>query len=205
MNIFITGFFTALGLIFAIGAQNAFVLRQGLRGQHVLAVCLTCAISDAILITAGVAGAGVLTMRLPWLDPLMRIAGAIFLVWYGARSLRAALSSGDALIVTANDGSAQSLSTVLVTCLALTWLNPHVWLDTVVLLGAISTQFPGLEISFTAGAITASSTFFMALGYGAAWLRPLFARPSAWRLLELVVAIVMWAIALKLLWPWIVG
>ena len=203
MTVFLTGLLTGLGLILAIGAQNAFVLRQGLRGQHVLAVCLTCALSDAVLIAAGVAGAGVLTARLPWLDPVMRLAGAAFLIWYGARSLRAALTATDAL--EAAPDRAEGLGRVLIACLAITWLNPHVYLDTVVLLGAISTQFPGREVAFAAGAMTGSLLFFLGLGYGAAWLRPVFARPAAWRRLELAVALVMWAIALRLLWPWIAG
>lgn len=203
MTVFLTGLMTGLGLILAIGAQNAFVLRQGLRGQHVLAVCLTCAISDAVLIAAGVAGAGVLMARMPWLDPVMRLAGAAFLIWYGARSLRAALTAQDAL--QAAPGGSQGLGRVLLACLAITWLNPHVYLDTVVLLGAISTQFPGRVVAFAAGAMTGSVLFFFSLGYGAAWLRPVFARPAAWRRLELAVALVMWAIALRLLWPWIVG
>lgn len=200
-DIFLTGLLTGLGLILAIGAQNAFVLRQGLRGEHVLAVCLTCAISDAVLIVAGVAGAGALTTRLPWLDPVMRLAGAAFLIAYGARSLRAALRSTDAL--RPDDAPpARGLGAVLATCLAITWLNPHVYLDTVVLLGAISTQFPGAEADFAAGAVSGSFLFFLSLGFGAAWLRPVFARPSAWRKLEGAIALVMWAIALKLLMPW---
>lgn len=201
-DIFLTGLLTGLGLIVAIGAQNAFVLRQGLRGEHVLAVCLTCAVSDAALIGMGVAGAGTLTARLPWLDPVMRLAGAAFLIAYGARSLRAALQSDAALTVDAAR-PAQGLGATLAACLAITWLNPHVYLDTVVLLGTISTQFPGAEVQFAAGAMTGSVLFFFGLGYGAAWLRPVFARPSAWRRLEGVIALVMWAIAARLLWPWI--
>ncbi|CAM3262638.1 LysE/ArgO family amino acid transporter [Paracoccus nototheniae] len=201
-DIFLTGFLTGLGLIVAIGAQNAFVLRQGLRGQHVLEVCLTCALSDAVLIGSGVAGAGALMTRLPWLDPVMRLAGAAFLITYGARSLRAALQSDEALAVDAAR-PAQGLGRTLLACLAITWLNPHVYLDTVVLLGAISTQFPGAQMDFAAGAMTGSVLFFFGLGYGAAWLRPVFARPTAWRRLEAVIALVMWAIAARLLWPWI--
>lgn len=200
-DIFLTGLLTGLGLIVAIGAQNAFVLRQGLKGDHVLAVCLTCALSDALLITMGVAGAGVLMTRLPWLDPVMRLAGAAFLIAYGARSLRAALRSDAALAVDAARSS-QGLGGTLLACLAITWLNPHVYLDTVVLLGAISTQFPGRSVDFAAGAVTGSLLFFLALGYGAAWLRPVFARPAAWRRLEGVIALIMWAIAAKLLAPW---
>lgn len=194
---FLTGLSTGFGLIVAIGAQNAFVLRQGLRSEHVLAVCLACALSDAVLIGIGVAGFGRIAVILPWLDPLMRLAGAAFLIWYGARSLRSALRSSSALTVT--EGQGAGLRATLAACLALTWLNPHVWLDTVVLIGTISTQFPGRERAFAAGAATASFAFFFGLGYGAGWLRPVFARPAAWRLLEGAIAAIIWAIAARLL------
>ncbi len=197
-SVFLTGLTMGLSLILAIGAQNAFVLRQGLRGEHVFAVALTCALSDALLIALGVAGFGKLTASAPWLDPLMRYGGAAFLIWYGARSLISALRSSSALTA---EGSAprRGLKATLLTCLAFTWLNPQVYLDTVVLLGSISTQFPGAKSSFALGAMSGSFMFFFALAYGAAWLRPVFAKPSAWRLLEAGVALAMWGIALKLL------
>lgn len=195
--VFLTGMMTGLSLIVAIGAQNAFVLRQGLRGEHVLAVCLTCAISDAFLILLGVTSFGQIAEWLPWLAPAMRYAGAAFLIWYGAKSLRDALRSTDALIV-GTDRKAGSLAKTLTACLAITWLNPHVYLDTVVLLGTISTRFAGEQGSFAAGAVSGSFLFFFSLGYGAAWLRPIFAKPSSWRILEAVIAIVMWSIAAKL-------
>ena len=198
VSVFFTGFMMGLSLIVAIGAQNAFVLRQGLRGEHVLAVCLTCALSDAVLIVLGVAGFGRIVAVAPWIDPVMRYGGAAFLVWYGARSLRSALMSTDALQM-ADAGAPDALVKTLLACLAITWLNPHVYLDTVVLLGTISTQFPGAEGVFAAGAVAGSFLFFFSLGYGAGWLRPLFARPVAWRLLEAVIALVMWAIAVKLI------
>lgn len=196
--IFLTGLTMGLSLIVAIGAQNAFVLRQGLKGEHVLAVCLACALSDAVLIAVGVTGFGRIMAVVPWLDPVMRYGGAAFLVWYGAKSLRSALRSAGALGA-AEQGGAGGLSRVLMTCLALTWLNPHVYLDTVVLLGTISTRFPGAEPAFALGAVSGSFLFFFTLGYGAVWLRPLFANPRAWRMLEAVIALIMWAIALKLL------
>jgi L-lysine exporter family protein LysE/ArgO len=194
---FATGMAMGLGLIVAIGAQNAFVLRQGLRGEHVLAICLTCAVSDAALILLGVTSFARIAQVLPWLDPFLRYGGAAFLVWYGARSLRAALRSTDALAVPGT-GAPQKLGQALLTCLALTWLNPHVWLDTVVLLGTISTRYAGEQTAFAAGAMSASFLFFFSLGYGAALLRPVFASPRAWRVLEGVIAAVMWAIAAKL-------
>ncbi|MBB3947332.1 L-lysine exporter family protein LysE/ArgO [Rhizobium skierniewicense] len=194
---YVTGLTMGLTLIVAIGAQNAFVLRQGLRGEHVAAVVLTCAVSDAILITVGVTAFRQIAAILPALEPAMRYAGAAFLFWYGAKSLKSALGPANALV--AASGTAASLGSILATCLALTWLNPHVYLDTVVLLGTISTQFPGSETSFWAGAVTASFLFFFSLGYGARWLRPIFANPQSWRVLEGVIALTMWLIAIKLL------
>ena len=194
---FLAGLTMGLSLIVAIGAQNAVVLRQGVRHEHVFAVCLACALSDALLIAAGVAGFARIVAVLPWLDPAMRYGGALFLAWYGGRSLLSALRSAGAL--DAGTGSVPSgLGRVLLACLAITWLNPHVYLDTVVLLGSVSTQFQGSTAAFAAGAMTGSFLFFFSLGYGATQLRPVFARPWAWRVLEGVIAVVMWAIALRL-------
>ena len=195
---FFAGLTMGLSLILAIGAQNAFVLRQGLRGEHVFVICLTCALSDAILIVLGVAGFGRITATLPWLDPVMRYGGAAFLIWYGARSLRSALRSNASLEVR-GQGGPTPLAPALLACLALTWLNPHVYLDTVILLGSISTRFPGAEHVFAAGAVSGSFLFFFSLGYGAQWLRPVFASATAWRILEAAIAMVMWAIAAMLL------
>jgi L-lysine exporter family protein LysE/ArgO len=191
-----TGFTIGLSLIVAIGAQNAFVLRQGLRGEHILAIVLTCALSDAVLILFGVSSFRQILSHAPWIDPVMRYGGAAFLTWYGAKNMVSAFRSTASLIV-ANDSTA-ALKPILMTCLALTWLNPHVYLDTVVLVGTLSTRFPGQEFVFAFGAITASFVFFSILGFGAAYLRPLFAKPVAWRILEASIAIVMWSIALKL-------
>jgi len=196
-SVYLTGFTMGMTLIVAIGAQNAFVLRQGLRGDHIFAVCLACALSDAILITIGVTAFRQVATIMPTIEPAMRYAGAAFLLWYGAKSLQSALRSSEALATAS--GTVTSFAPTLLTCLALTWLNPHVYLDTVVLIGTISTQFPGKEAVFGAGAATASWVFFFSLGYGARWLRPVFANPSAWRILEGVIALVMWLIALTLL------
>ncbi len=187
-----------LSLIVAIGSQNAFLLRQGLRNEHVFAVSLTCALSDAILIALGVAGFGTIIGMAPWLDPVMRYGGAAFLIFYGAANMRSALRSSETL-ASGNSVEKQSLKAAVLTCFALTWLNPHVYLDTVMLLGSISTQFSGFEFMFAAGAILASFLFFFSLGYGAKWLRPLFEKPSAWRVLEAIIAFVMWGIAARLL------
>lgn len=196
-SVFATGLSVGLSLILAIGAQNAFILRQGLRGEHVFLLCLACAVSDALLIALGVSSFRQIAALSPMIDPAMRLAGAAFLVWYGARSLQSALQSTQALVIA--DGPRSSLRSAMLTCLALTWLNPHVYLDTVVLLGTISTQFPDHRLAFALGAMTGSFLFFFSLGYGAAWLRPLFARPSAWRILEGGIALTMWIIAARLL------
>lgn len=193
---FFPGFFLGFSLILAIGAQNAFVLRQGLRGEHVFWVCLTCALSDAILIAAGVAGFGALAHAVPWLEPVMRYGGAAFLIWYGTMNLRAAWRGG-ATLRTADDPPVR-LTATLAMLLAFTWLNPHVYLDTVVLIGSVSAQYPD-RMSFALGAMTSSFVFFFGLGYGARLLAPLFARPQAWQVLDTVIGITMWAIAGKLI------
>lgn len=194
-NAALPGFLLAISLIAAIGAQNAFVLRQGIRREHVFAICLTCALSDAILITLGVTGFGVIMERAPWVQPLFLYGGVAFLLAYGARSFLAAWRGGAAL---EPEGQGGALVPVLLTTLALTWLNPHVYLDTVILLGSISTQYEGQKLAFALGAISGSFVFFFSLGYGARMLRPLFAKPGAWRVLDVFVGCVMWAIAAKL-------
>ena len=150
MTAFIAGFFLSFSLILAIGAQNAFVLRQGLRRSHVFTVCLTCAVSDAILIAAGVAGMGWIASSVPWLPPLLKWGGAAFLIVYGALALRSALRGGGALDPSMQ--GAERLWPVLVTCLALNWLNPHVYLDTLVLIGSVSAAYPGAALAFGTGA-----------------------------------------------------
>jgi L-lysine exporter family protein LysE/ArgO len=186
-----------LSLIVAIGAQNAFVLRQGLRNEHVFAVCLACGLSDAVLITLGVTSFRQISAWLPWLDPAMRYGGAAFLIWYGGKSLYSAFRSSGALAV--QEAGRANFRATLATCLALTWLNPHVYLDTVMLLGTISTRFPGYEVSFAAGAATGSFLFFFSLGYCASWLRPIFSKPASWRILETLITFTMWMIAFNLL------
>lgn len=196
MTSFFPGFFLSLSLILAIGAQNAFVLRQGLRRLHVFWVCLTCAACDAILIAAGIAGFGALAQAVPWFEPLMRYGGAAFLIWYGWQNARSAWKGGAVLDVAGEN--TQSLRAAILTVLALTWLNPHVYLDTVVLIGSISSQYPD-RMAFGVGAVLASFTFFFSLGYGARLLAPLFANPRAWQVLDGIIALTMWAIAFKLL------
>jgi L-lysine exporter family protein LysE/ArgO len=197
ISVAVTGLTAGLSLIVAIGAQNAFVLRQGLMGKHVLAVSLACSVSDAALIAVGVTSFRQMAVVAPWALAAMRYGGAAFLIWYGARNLYSAMRSTKALA--AGDVRASNLTQTLATCLALTWLNPHVYLDTITLLGAISTRFPGEEASYAVGAMTGSFLFFFALGYGAMWLRPIFASPASWRALEAVVALTMFTIAFKLI------
>ncbi len=196
MSVFFSGFALSLGLITAIGAQNAFVLRQGVRREHVLAVALACALSDAILISAGVAGFGALVEHAAWIEPIFRTGGAAFLFFYGARSAVSAWRGGNALI--SSDGGERDLWPVLVSCLALTWLNPHVYLDTVVLLGSVAAQYDQ-QFIFGAGAVTASFIFFFSLAFGARLLTPLFAHAVTWRALDALIAIMMWLIAVNLL------
>lgn len=185
-----------LSLIVAIGAQNAFVLRQGLRGEHVGAVVAVCALSDLVLIAAGVAGAGTLVSAVPWLLTVIRWAGAAFLLTYGVLAARRAVQGGT--LVTDTAGRATPLAGTLATALALTWLNPHVYLDTVVLLGSISGTHGDGRWWFAAGAGVASVLWFTALGYGARLLRPVFARPGAWRVLDGIIAAVMVTLAASL-------
>lgn len=195
MQAIIDGYLLGFSLILAIGAQNAFVLRQGLRREHVLPVVLLCGASDAALVTAGVLGFGALAQAVPGIEQVMLFGGVAFLLWYGARTLWAAWRGGEVLEAGA---AASSLRRALLTCLALTWLNPHVYLDTVVLLGSVSAQYDD-TLGFGAGAVTASFSFFFILGYGARLLAPFFRRPSSWRMLDLIVGLTMWGIAAKLL------
>ena len=199
MTSFFAGFAIGLSLIVAIGAQNAFVLRQGIRKSHVGKVVATCVISDGFLIMAGVAGFGALTTAMPMLEPITRWGGAIFLIAYGALSMRRAFFVTESLEATG--AAEQSARTAILTCLALTWLNPHVYLDTVVLLGALAAQYGPERWIFGAGAVFASLVFFLALGYGAALLQPVFAQPRSWRILDFCVGILMWTIALSLVVP----
>jgi L-lysine exporter family protein LysE/ArgO len=193
----VSGLMLGLSLILPIGAQNAFVLRMGLRGEHVLAVCMTCALSDAVLILAGVTGFAQVSALVPWAESALLYAGVAFLLVYGARSFMAALQSHATL--KAADATPPSLNRALLTCLAFTWLNPHVYLDTVVLIGSISTQFEANRGAFALGAMLGSFLFFFSLGYGARLARPFFARPGTWRILDTGIGLVMWMTAIRLI------
>lgn len=193
---YLNGLLVSLGLIMAIGTQNAYVLAQSLRREHHLSVALLCIVCDALLVAAGVFGLANVLAHNPTLLAVARWGGVVFLLWYGAMALRRALSpqslaQGDA------DGQ-RSRRAVLLTALAVTLLNPHVYLDTVLLIGSLGAQqaVPG---AYVAGAASASVLWFSTLAIGAAWLAPWLARPTTWRLLDLMVAVMMFSVALQLI------
>ncbi|NLI27473.1 MAG: amino acid transporter [Acetobacter sp.] len=194
---FFSGFALSASLIIAIGAQNLFVLRQGLKKEHVGPVVLFCSVSDAILIIAGVSGMGALLGALPQVAKGFMLIGAGFLFWYGLRTLQQATQSES---MTVTQGASVSLPKALVSVAAFTWLNPHVYLDTVLLMGTASTAQPlPLRPFFAAGAASASFLWFGALGYGARFLQPLFATPKSWKILDVVIGCVMLFLAILLL------
>lgn len=199
---FITGFAIGGSLIVAIGAQNAFVLRQGIKREHVFAVALFCAASDATLIALGVAGLGFLIERVPSLVTVVTLFGIVFLLAYGGMAARRALAPSGMAV---GAGAPMSLKAALSACAAFTFLNPHVYLDTVILVGSLAAGYSGQERwAYGIGASSASFVWFFALGYGARVLTPLFEKPVAWRILDAIIALVMGMIALKLL-LWMMG
>jgi L-lysine exporter family protein LysE/ArgO len=193
----LAGFATSLSLIVAIGAQNAFVLRQGLRREHVLPVVLTCALSDALLISGGIAGLGVLLTSSPLALTIAKYGGAAFLLGYAVVAARRAIRPG---AMSPADHAPAALRSVVLTCLGFTYLNPHVYLDTVVLLGALANQrgSDGRWL-YGAGAVAASFGWFFALGFLARRLGPIFARPRAWQFLDGSIALIMTTLALWML------
>jgi L-lysine exporter family protein LysE/ArgO len=191
-----TGFATGAGLIIAIGAQNAYVLRMGLLRAHVFIVCLICALADAALIIPGVAGLGALVEANPALLTLIRFGGAAFLIAYGLFALRRMLHPEGLEVA---DRKPPSLRTAVGTVLAFTFLNPHVYLDIVVLMGGLSASFGDHRWWFALGGIIASFTWFFSLGYGARLLEPVFRKPMSWRILDGFIAVVMFTIAATLL------
>ena len=195
--VFAQGLLLSLGLIVAIGAQNAFVLRQGLRREHVGSVVAFCAVADAVLITAGVFGMAQALGDRPMLARGLAMGGALFLAVYGWRALQRARQIS-ALDVTAS-GQTLSRGAALAQAAAFTLLNPHVYLDTVLLVGSIGAQQPApLQGWFAAGASTASLLWFGALGFGARWLAPWFARPRAWQVLDALIGVTMWVLSVLL-------
>lgn len=195
MNAIIPGLLTGLSLIVAIGAQNAFVLRQGLLRKHVFVIVLICALSDGLLITLGVLGLGSLIAALPWLLEVIRWVGVAFLVWYGSSSLRRFIKQDS---LKAAESSVGSIKQAVVTTLALTFLNPHVYLDTVIFIGGIASQFGDQKWWFVLGAITASFLWFFSLGFGASKASVLVSKPVFWKILDVFIAAVMFSLAITL-------
>ena len=198
LPVFVQGLLLCFGLIVAIGAQNAFVLRQGLRREHVLPVVAFCAVADAVLITAGVLGMAQAVSRHPALAQGMALAGAAFLAWYGWQALQRARHASQ--LQAADGGPGLSRGAAMAQLAAFTFLNPHVYLDTVMLMGSIGAQHPdGLRAWFIAGSSIASLVWFAGLGFGARWLAPLFTRPRAWQVLDGLIGLTMWTLSLLLL------
>lgn len=196
---FATGFGLGGGLIIAIGAQNAFVLGQGLRRNHPVMVAFVCALCDAVLIASGVAGLGTLVATYPILTKIAAWGGAAFLIWYGFAALRRLFETET---LSESDVKQAGWKAVLTTTLAVTLLNPHVYLDTVVMLGGIGGQFPADErLTFALGAMSASFIWFFAIALGAAWLAPYVARPITWKIIDAITCAVMWLVAYKLIAP----
>ncbi|WP_405578666.1 LysE/ArgO family amino acid transporter [Streptomyces sp. NBC_01190] len=191
----LAGLGTGLSLIVAIGAQNAFVLRQGIRREHVGAVVAICAASDALLISVGVSGVGRVVGRWPTAMTVTAWIGAAFLGCYGLLAARRALHPA---ALTTDDAAGGSLRGAVLTCLAMTWLNPHVYLDTVLLLGSVANGYGSARWPFGLGAVAGSVLWFGSLGFGARLLRRPFARPSSWRVLDAVIACTMITLGLTM-------
>lgn len=195
-NVVLTGLLTGFALIVAIGAQNAFVLRQGIRGEHIGAVILTCLLCDVVGIAAGVAGLGVVLSRWPAVVPVATIGGGIYLLAFGAH---AAFRAWRPESLEAGEHTPMSLRAAVLMALAMAWLNPHFYLDTMLMLGTVANAFGDARWWFFAGTLTASTIWFVGLGLGARALRGFFARPVAWRALDSVIALVMAGLGVGLL------
>ena len=198
MVTFLTGLGVGFSLILAIGAQNAFVLRQGLKREYVFSICLICALSDSILIYLGITGFSKIVEEFPLITIFAQYFGAVFLFIYGLRSFYSAFRKNTRLDPSSIEKA--NIYRVLGTCLAFTWLNPHVYLDTVVLVGSISTNFINELPAFAMGAILSSWIFFFSLGYGAKFLLPLFQNSISWKILDFLIGGIMWVIAINLLY-----
>ncbi|ENV36908.1 hypothetical protein F959_01716 [Acinetobacter venetianus RAG-1 = CIP 110063] len=197
MSAFVYGLGIGFSLILAIGAQNAFVLKQGLKQQYVFWVCFICALSDSILIYFGVTGFSKVIANFPFLLTVSKYFGAAFLFFYGLRNFYSAIKNSSSL--NPSDIEKDSLLKIIGICLAFTWLNPHVYLDAIILIGSISVQFSDQLYQFAAGTILASWIFFFSVGYGAKMLLPLFKRATSWKILDVLIGITMWTIATMLI------
>jgi len=210
MTALLAGLGLGFSLIVAIGAQNLFVLRQGLRREHIVPVIIVCAVSDAVLVVVGIAGLGVVLQRIPWLETVVRWLGFAFLVGYGLMAAWRAFKPKGGLVTANQQQDAPAVSTVrsrsrrmtvVLTALALTWLNPHVYLDTVFLLGSIANGYGDQRWLFAAGAVTASVVWFTVLGLGAGRLGTVLSSPRVWRWLDAVIAVVMITLGVLLVVP----
>lgn len=197
MSAFVYGLGIGFSLILAIGAQNAFVLKQGLKQQYVFWVCFICALSDSILIYLGVTGFSKIVVNFPLILIVSKYFGAAFLFLYGLRNFYSALKSTSSL--NPSDIEKDSLLKIIGMCLAFTWLNPHVYLDAIILIGSISVQFSDQLYLFAAGTILASWIFFFSVGYGAKMLLPLFKKTRSWKILDVLIGVTMWTIATMLI------
>ena len=191
----ISGFLSGLSLIVAIGAQNAYVIKQGLRREYVLLIVLICSISDALLIFLGSAGLGQIIQSIPELLEVVRWFGVVYLLWFGIKSVKSAFTNQS---LTASDGQLSSKKMVITTMLALTFLNPHVYLDTVILLGSIANQFENQRWLFSTGAALGSFFWFFSIGYGAKAASRFMSKPIFWKVLDLIIAAIMFSIAIFL-------
>ena len=191
----VPGFFTGLSLIVAIGAQNAFVIRQGLAKSYVLLVVLICAIADAALIALGIAGLGALITATPWLLEFIRWFGVAYLTWFGLKSFKRAFSKQQ---MDLSGSTSDTAKKVAVSVLGFTLLNPHVYLDTVILVGSIGNQFGDDRWWFAAGAMAASFVWFFGLGFGAKAASKFMTKPVFWRVLDTAIGVVMFSIAILL-------
>lgn len=188
-SVFLSGFFLSLSLILAIGPQNSFIIRQGLKREYVFSICLVCALSDVILILLGVFGVSIITGVLPKVLFWAKCFGSAFLLLYGLKHFHSVFFVNADITLKSPLGI--SFKNTILTCLALTWLNPHVYLDTVLLIGSVAAQYDEQRIYFALGSIFAVTTFFFSLGYGASLLRPLFQNSRAWKYLDFFIGCIM--------------
>ena len=212
MTALLAGLGLGFSLIVAIGAQNLFVLRQGLRREHIVPVIIVCAVSDAVLVVIGIAGLGVVLQSIPWLETVVRWLGFAFLVGYGLLAAWRAWKPKGGLVTANEQDDAPAVSaiqsrstsrrtTVILTALALTWLNPHVYLDTVFLLGTVANTHGDMRWWFAAGAVAASLVWFFGLAYGSRHLGRWLSTPRAWRILDAIIAVVMIGLGISLVLP----
>lgn len=197
MMTFLTGLSVGFSLILAIGSQNSFVLKQGLKREYVFTICLICSLSDSLLIYLGVTGFSKIVKEYPLITIFSQYFGAVFLFSYGLMSIYSSIKKNSRLDPSTIEKS--NLYRVIATCLAFTWLNPHVYLDTVILIGSISTKFTNDLYLFTLGVVLSSWIFFFSLGYGAKLLLPIFQNSISWKILDFLIGIIMWCIAFKLI------